>query len=276
MRPKQWTKNLFVFAGLVFSRHAFDPPMLLKVTAAFIIFCLLSSSIYLINDLADIEKDRQHPKKRKRPLAAGKISVAGARIYAMALAVLSTGCAFILSPPTGYLAVLYFFIMLLYSFILKHIIILDVFTIAAGFVIRVVAGTEVIKVYLSPWVIMCTAFLALFMALGKRRNEMQLLGSAAGSHRISLDDYSLPLVDQMISVVTASTIVTYFLYTFRAGQNLSSMLTVPFVLFGLFRYLYLVYSENSGGSPEEIILHDKPLQADIILWILTSIYLLYK
>lgn len=276
MRPRQWTKNLFLYAGLVFSKNAFEFNMLLTVTAAFILFCLLSGGIYLINDIVDIDKDRRHPKKKNRPLPAGKISVKNARITAAALITISLAGSFALSVPLGGLAALYFCLMLLYSFYLKQIIILDVFTIASGFVIRVVAGTEVINVYLSPWVVMCTAFLALFLALGKRRNEIKTLGDGAHNHRSCLEAYTLPLIDQMISVVTASTIVTYFLYTFKSGQHLSSMITVPFVLFGLFRYLYLVYSRNSGGSPEDIILSDRPLQINIILWITTSMILLYQ
>lgn len=275
IRPKQWIKNLFVFAGLVFSKNAFHPEMLATTIATFVIFCLLSSSVYLVNDIVDTEKDRQHPKKKNRPLAAGKISVRGAVAAAILLSAASLAGAFAISAVLGGLSALYFLLMLLYSFYLKQVIILDVFTIAAGFVIRVVAGTEAIQVYLSPWVVMCTAFLALFMALGKRRNEMKILGNGAQNHRSSLEAYTLPLIDQMISVVTASTIVTYFLYTFKSGQSLTSVATVPFVLFGLFRYLYLVYSENSGGSPEEIILTDRPLQADIILWITVSMVILY-
>lgn len=275
LRPKQWTKNLFVYAGLVFSKNAFEINMFLPVTATFVIFCLLSSSVYLINDIVDREKDRQHPKKKNRPLAAGKISVNNARVLALILTAIALAAALNMSVTLAGLGVLYFSLMLLYSFYVKQIIILDVFTIASGFVIRVVAGTAIINVYLSPWVVMCTAFLALFIALGKRRNEMKMLGNGAQKHRSALEAYTLPLIDQMISVVTASTIVTYFLYTFKSGQHLSSMLTVPFVLFGLFRYLYLVYSEDSGGSPEDIILSDRPLQLDIVLWILTSMILLY-
>lgn len=275
MRPKQWTKNLFVFAGLIFSKNAFNTDMLPAVAAAFVIFCLLSSAVYLINDIVDIEKDRNHPKKKNRPLAAGSISAGGARTFAVILTIMALTGAFILSLPFGGLALLYYGLMLLYSFYIKQFIILDVFTIAAGFVIRVVAGTIVINVYLSPWVVMCSAFLALFMALGKRRNELKVLGNGAHSHRQALEEYTLPLLDQMISIVTASTIVTYFLYTFKTGQGLDSVATVPFVLFGLFRYLYLVYNENAGGSPEEIILTDRPLQADIVLWIVASMLLIY-
>ncbi len=275
MRPKQWIKNLFVFAGLIFSRNAFNTDMLPAVTTAFVIFCLLSSAVYLINDIVDVERDRQHPKKKNRPLAAGRITAAGAWTFAVLLTAAALTGAFILSIQLGALALLYCGLMLLYSFYIKQYIILDVFTIAAGFVIRVVAGTAVINVYLSPWAVMCTGFLALFIALGKRRNEIKVLGNGAHNHRRALDEYTLPLLDQMISIVTASTILTYFLYTFKTGQGLDSVATVPFVLFGLFRYLYLVYNENSGGSPEEIILTDRPLQADIVLWIVVSMMLIY-
>jgi 4-hydroxybenzoate polyprenyltransferase len=249
--------------------------MLPAVSAAFVIFCLLSSAVYLINDIVDVERDRQHPKKKNRPLAAGRITAGGAWTFALILTAAALTGAFILSLQMGALALLYYGMMLLYSFYIKQFIILDVFTIAAGFVIRVVAGTAVINVYLSPWAVMCTGFLALFIALGKRRNEIKVLGSGANNHRQALEEYTLPLLDQMISIVTASTIVTYFLYTFKTGQGLDSVATVPFVLFGLFRYLYLVYNENSGGSPEEIILTDRPLQVDIVLWIVVSMVLIY-
>jgi len=275
MRPKQWIKNFFVFAGLIFSGNLLNLPMLLKVTGGFLVFCLLSGAVYLINDIVDVEKDRSHPRKKNRPLAAGLISSRGAAYAAAAAAAAALAAAFALSATTGLIAASYFIMMLLYSFYLKSIIILDVFTIALGFVLRVVAGTEVIMVYLSPWAVMCTFFLALFLALGKRRNEKVVLGENANNHRVSLETYSLALIDQLISVVTTSTVVSYFLYTFKTGQHLTSMITIPFVLFGLFRYLHLVYSENSGGSPEEIVIHDRPLQLAILLWAAVSLVILY-
>jgi len=191
------------------------------------------------------------------------------------ISILSMALAFTFSPALGLISVLYFVLMLFYSFYLKHIILLDVFTIASGFVLRVMAGTQVIQVYLSPWAVVCTFFLALFLALGKRRNEKIILGDTANVHRVSLETYTLPLIDQMISIVTTSTIVSYFLYTFKTGQDLLSVLPLPFVLFGLFRYLYLVYSENSGGSPEEIIISDRPLHIVVLLWLATSFIVLY-
>jgi len=275
MRPKQFIKNLFVFVGIIFSGNLFNPGMLLKVTGAFLVFCLLSGSVYLINDIADIEKDRNHPRKKNRPLAAGLITIRGAATMAALVSTISLAWAFTLSTALGVISVVYFVLMLFYSFYLKHIIILDVFTIAAGFVLRVMAGTQVIQVYLSPWAVVCTFFLALFLALGKRRNEKIILGDTAISHRVSLETYTLPLIDQMISIVTTSTIVSYFLYTFRTGQDLLSVTPLPFVLFGLFRYLYLVYSENSGGSPEETVIGDRPLQAAVLLWIAASFTNLY-
>lgn len=276
MRPRQWIKNLFVFVGITFSGNLFDIVLLSKVTTTFLIFCLLSGGVYLINDIVDIERDREHPSKRNRPLAAGLIPVRGAATLAAVVTVISISGAFLLSPALGIISVLYFTVMILYSFYLKHIIILDVFTIALGFVLRVVAGTEVFMVYLSPWAVVCTFFLALFLALGKRRNEKITLGDNANNHREALETYSLALIDQMISIVTTSTIVSYFLYTFKTGQNLISMVTIPFVLFGLFRYLYLVYSENAGGSPEEIVLNDRPLQIAVLLWTAASLVILYS
>lgn len=275
MRPKQFIKNLFVYVGLVFSGNILNSQYSLKVSGAFLIFCLISGSVYLINDIADIEKDRNHPRKKNRPLAAGLISVRGAAITAALLSLMSLAAAFLLSPDLGIITAVYFVLMLLYSFYLKHIIIVDVFTIATGFVLRVVAGTEVINVYLSPWAVMCTFFLALFMALGKRRNEKVLLGDNANSHRVSLETYSLTFIDQMISIVTTSTVVSYFLYTFKYGQHLTSFISVPFVLFGLFRYLHLIYNDNSGGSPEEIVLKDRPLQICLVLWLAASMINLY-
>lgn len=275
MRPKQFIKNSFVFVGIVFSGNLLNISMLAKVTAAFLVFCLISGAVYLINDIVDIEKDRRHPQKKNRPLAAGLISAGGAATAAALISAAALIYAFALSPALGIITTVYLALMILYSFYLKNIIILDVFTIATGFVLRVVAGTEVISIYLSPWAVMCTFFLALFLALGKRRSEKIILGGNASSHRVSLDSYTLPLLDQMISVVTTSTIVSYFLYTFKYGQSLSSFLSVPFVLLGLFRYLYLVYADNSGGSPEETVIKDRPLQISLLLWMGASLINLY-
>ncbi|KJS69432.1 MAG: phosphoribose diphosphate:decaprenyl-phosphate phosphoribosyltransferase [Peptococcaceae bacterium BICA1-7] len=275
MRPKQFIKNFFVFVGIVFSGNLLNISMLAKVTVGFLVFCLISGAVYLINDIVDIDKDRNHPRKKNRPLAAGMITVRGAATVAVLVSAAALYSAFALSSALGIITTAYFALMILYSFYLKNIIILDVFTIATGFVLRVVAGTEVIDIYLSPWAVMCTFFLALFLALGKRRSEKIVLGGNANSHRVSLDSYPLPLLDQMISIVTTSTIVSYFLYTFKYGQSLSSFLSVPFVLFGLFRYLYLVYADNSGGSPEEIVIKDRPLQISLALWMGAAFINLY-
>lgn len=276
MRPKQFIKNLFVFVGILFSGNLLNTEMLLKVTSSFFIFCLLSGGVYIINDIVDIEKDKHHPRKKNRPIAAGLVSVKGAAAVAAAAIIVSLTGAFIQSPALGAISTVYFLLMILYSFYLKHIIIVDVFTIASGFVLRVMAGTYVISVYLSPWAVMCTFFLALFLALGKRRNEKIVLGENANNHRNSLETYTITLIDQMISIVTTSTIVSYFLYTFKYGQHLGSIITVPFVLFGLFRYLHLVYSDNLGGSPEEIVLRDRPLQIALLLWGAAAGYNLYS
>lgn len=261
--------------GIVFSGNLLNISMLAKVTVGFLVFCLISGAVYLINDIVDIDKDRNHPRKKNRPLAAGMITVRGAATVAVLVSAAALYSAFALSSALGIITTAYFALMILYSFYLKNIIILDVFTIATGFVLRVVAGTEVIDIYLSPWAVMCTFFLALFLALGKRRSEKIVLGGNANSHRVSLDSYPLPLLDQMISIVTTSTIVSYFLYTFKYGQSLSSFLSVPFVLFGLFRYLYLVYADNSGGSPEEIVIKDRPLQISLALWMGAAFINLY-
>ncbi|MFZ5596410.1 MAG: decaprenyl-phosphate phosphoribosyltransferase [Bacillota bacterium] len=276
MRPKQFIKNFFVFIGIIFSGNLLNPEMLLRVTGCFLIFCLLSGGIYIINDIADREKDRNHPRKKHRPIAAGLIPVREAALMAAAVIAVSLASAFLLSIALGVISFSYFLLMILYSYYLKHIIILDVFTIASGFVLRVIAGIEVIQVYMSPWAVLCAFFLALFLALGKRRNEKIILGESANNHRASLDAYTVPLIDQMISVVTTSTIVSYFLYSFRSDQSLLSIASVPFVVFGLFRYLYLVYSRQSGGSPEETVLRDRPLQAAILLWTAVSLANLYR
>jgi len=275
MRPKQWIKNLFVFVGIIFSANLTNTAMLARVAGSFLIFCLLSGAVYLINDIADAEKDRKHPEKKNRPLAAGLISAGGAAAAAAAAAAVSLAAAYALSVSFGVISSIYFVLMLLYSFYIKNIIILDVFTIALGFVLRVTAGTEVIDVYLSPWAVMCTFFLALFLALGKRRSEKITLGDEANNHRISLETYTIPLIDQMISIVTTSTIVSYFLYTFKLSQHLVSLATIPFVLFGLFRYLHLVYNKNSGSNPEELALTDRPLQISILLWFIVSLLIYY-
>jgi 4-hydroxybenzoate polyprenyltransferase len=278
LRPKQWTKNVIVFAGLVFAKKLGDPQAVLLATAAFVIFCLLSSVVYVINDMLDVEADRQHPKKRFRPIANGDISLGQARAIVVALLLLTLPPAFLLNPAFGLVATTYFAINLAYSLRLKHIVILDVFLIAAGFVLRAIAGAVVIRVEISPWFLLCTTLAALFLALTKRRHELALLSDTAGGHRKILDEYSVPLLEEMVAVVTSSTVMAYALYTFFAPnlpENKAMMWTIPFVLYAVFRYLYLVYRKDLTGSPEEALLRDAPLLTCILLWGLTAVAILY-
>ncbi len=280
LRPGQWIKNLFVFAALVFAREALTVPSLARAVWAFAVFCLLSGALYLVNDVCDVLADRLHPKKLLRPIAAGRVSPGRALAWAATLAAVSLAGAFALRPLFGAVAVIYAVLMLGYSLKLKNIVILDVFLIAAGFVLRVVAGGVAIFVPLSSWLIICTSLLALFIAFGKRRHEIVFLQVQAPLHRPILREYSAYLLDQMISVVTASTVIAYSLYTVSEDtvQKFGTpnlILTTPFVLYGIFRYLYLVHQKGQGGSPEEMIFRDKPLAAAIILWVTAVVIILY-
>lgn len=279
MRPKQWTKNVIIFAGLVFSddRLLLHPGSFLKSLAAFAIFCLLSSAVYIMNDLADIEKDRVHPIKRERPLPSGRLRVRVARVGLLALLAVTLPGAFVLSPAFGVVALAYVVNNIAYNMALKHLVLLDVFSIAAGFVIRAIAGAVVIPVAISPWLYVLTLLLALFLGFSKRRHELLLLQDGRGSHRRVLDDYSPQLLEEMRNIVTASTIIAYALYTFTAPnlpENHAMMLTIPFALYGLFRYMYITH-EDGGAPPDELFLRDKPLLVTVILWGLTVIAILY-
>jgi 4-hydroxybenzoate polyprenyltransferase len=279
MRLRQWPKNIFVLAALVFDRQLTDSQPLFVTLLAMILFCLTSSLAYIINDLADIESDRQHPQKRSRPLASGVLSIQFAIISAIVLGILIFPTAFILDISLGFILSAFLAMMLAYSLWLKHVPLIDTMIIAAGFVLRVAAGVVVIVPdRFSPWLFVTTTFLALFIALGKRRAELELLESDAGSHRPVLNGYSKELLDQLITIVLSTTLLTYCLYTFSSPitpDNHSMMLTIPFVIYGLFRYLYLIKIEHIGGAPEEIVLTDRPMQAAIGLWGLTVILILY-
>ena len=280
IRPQQWSKNLLLFAGLLFSHRLLSLVLLAKVVAAFGIFCLLSGAIYIINDLVDLKKDQQHPLKRLRPIAAGKLSVSLAKKAAAILFIGSLALAYKLDVRFALICLGYAGMMLSYSFYLKRIAILDVIVISLGFVLRAVAGVVAIRVEVSPWLLVCTLFLSLFLVLSKRRHELMLLGSGANNHRQSLSQYSPHLLDQMIAVVTGSTLIAYALYTLAprttamVGSS-SLMVTIPFVIFGIFRYLYLVYEGNQGGNPEIVIISDKPLVIDVALWVMVVILILY-
>ncbi len=279
MRPRQWTKNAFVFAALIFDGKLTQVPALLHTLAAFVWFCLLSSAVYIINDLADIEKDRAHPDKRRRPLASGELSPRVAIIGAVVLAVIGLSGAFATGMALGWVVLSYLLLNLAYSFYLKHIVIIDVMSVAAGFVLRVVAGVVVVQVArFSPWLYVCTTLLALFVALGKRRHEITLLADNASAHRAILDHYTVPFLDQLISLVTSTTIIAYSLYTFSAPNlppNHLMMLTVPFVLYGMFRYLYLIHVRGLGGAPDELILRDIPFVLSVLLWGAAVVIVLY-
>jgi 4-hydroxybenzoate polyprenyltransferase len=280
LRPQQWTKNLFVFAALVFSLKVFETEPFLRTAAAFAVFCVLSGAFYLLNDVRDIESDRIHPKKSKRPIASGRLSP---RVALAAFAVLclgSLGAGVFLGWPFFLAAAAYAILQFAYSLKLKNVVILDVFLIAAGFVVRVVAGGLVISVPLSHWLLICMTLLALFIALSKRRHELVLLEDEAASHRPILKEYSAYLLDQMISVVTASTVIAYCLYTVSPEtiakfETPNLIFTIPFVLYGIFRYLYLVHIKGQGGSPEEMVLRDRPLLLAVVLWIASAVAILY-
>lgn len=277
-RPKQWTKNALLFFGLIFALKLTNLSLAERAFAGFLVFCAASSAIYLVNDLADVEKDRQHPKKRKRPLAARIITPFQATTLAVVLAVVALAGSIALGPIFAALTGAYVLLMIIYSFRLKHVVLIDVFVLAAGFVIRAAAGAVVVNVPISPWLYLCTVLASLFLGFSKRRHELVLLSGGAGSHRRILDEYSVPLLDQIIIIVTSATVMAYSLYTFSA-ENLpadhSMMLTIPFVLYGLFRYLYLVHQKGGGGSPDETLLTDRPLLVTTALWLMTATAILY-
>lgn len=270
MRPKQWTKNVFVWAALVFDGKLFEPVPFVRTLVAFILFCLVSSLVYTINDLADIEKDRQHPEKRNRPLASGALRPRVAIVGSMALLAISLPGAFWLGPELAAILYGYLLLMVAYSFWLKNIVIVDVLTIAAGFVLRVAGGVAVVNAArFSPWIYVCMVLLALFLALGKRRQEIVLLQGNHHHTRAILQEYNLRFLDEMLGLVSSSTVMAYSLYTFSAPNlppNHLMMLTIPFVLYGLFRYLYLIHVKGETDPPDVVVLRDRPLQIDILLF----------
>jgi len=279
MRPKQWIKNVFVFAPLVFDVKLTRPDYFLRTLAGFFLLCVVSGVVYLLNDVVDREKDRLHPRKRNRPIAAGRLSVSIAITAAVLLVLVSLPAAYILDPIFGLIVLIYLLLQIAYSFVLKRLVIVDVLTIAAGFVLRVAAGVPLVEAErFSPWMYTCMALLALFIGFSKRRHELTMLGEAANAHRVNLQEYNLPLLDQIITIVTAATLVAYSLYTALAENlppNHAMMLTIPFVLYSLFRYLYLVHVKGLGGEPEEIVLRDRPLQAGVVLWGLSVVLIMY-
>ena len=280
LRPRQWAKNLLVFAGLLFGLRLFDRAAVGRAFAAFGVFCLLSGVVYLINDIADRRNDRQHPLKARRPIASGALPVPAALMSAAVLALVALAGAFALGPRFFVVAASYLALLALYSGPLKHIVIIDVLTIAIGFVLRAVAGAVAVDVDISHWLLVCTILLALFISLAKRRHELVLLADGAASYRPILDEYTPYLLHQMIAVVTASTLIAYVFYTIspETEQKFNTHwlgLTVPFPLYGIFRYLYLVHQREGGGSPADLLLTDRPLLVCVMLWALSVVLIIY-
>lgn len=279
MRPKQWIKNIFVFAPLVFDKKLIELHYLGRTIAGFLVLCAISGTVYIINDVADADKDRQHPKKRKRPVASGQLGTKTAIGATIIILLITLPLAFLLDPIFGGIASGYLLMQIAYSFWLKHIVIIDVMVIASGFILRVAAGVPLVNAArFSPWLYVCMMLGSLLVGFGKRRHELTLLKENANAHRQSLEEYNLALLDHAITIVTASTLLAYALYTFSAEglpSNHAMMLTIPFVLYAIFRYLYLIHVKGVGGEPEEIILTDRPLQVAILLWGSSVVIVLY-
>lgn len=281
VRPRQWSKNLIIYMAFFFTvneawdfSHAGDTLSLLgRTTLAFLIFSALTGAIYLINDIYDLEKDRLHPKKRMRPIASGRLSIPTARGAAIVLMTVGLASSVLLEPEFGGVSLAYVLSMIAYTVLIKRLILLDVFVISAGFVLRAVAGAVVLDVPISPWLLICTGLGALFLALAKRRSELSTAGENATSQRDSLEVYTVDLLDQFIVIVATSTLIAYSLYTFTASNlpdNHALMLTIPFVVYGLFRYMFLMHKSDAGENPEELLLGDAPLIATIVLWVASA------
>ena len=280
MRPKQWAKNVFLLAAIVFDRKLTYVDAMLNTIIGVIAFSLVASVVYIINDIADVEADRQHPTKRNRPIAAGKLSISGAWIFAILLLLIALPIAFWLSPSFAMITVLYLLMNLVYSKWLKHVVLLDIILLASLYVIRVAAGVALINVErFSPWIYIFTTFLALLMGTGKRRAELSEIADGPNDQRRVLDGYTLNFLDHLITLASGMTIITYSLYTFSAPnlpENHAMMFTIPFILYGIFRYQYLLQVKGTGSAPEELVLADRPLQAAILLWgiaVLTVFYI---
>jgi 4-hydroxybenzoate polyprenyltransferase len=278
LRPLQWTKNGVLFAALVFDQRLFELDPLLRTLVAALVFCGLSSAVYLINDVRDIEADRQHPVKRFRAITSGELKPRTALTMTVVLLTVSLGVAYLVRPEFLLVSLAYVGLMIAYTFWLKQVVLIDVLTIAAGFVLRAAAGAIAIAVEISPWLLVCTMLLALLLAFGKRRHEVLILRSRAARHRASLETYSPRLLDQLIGITAASTVIAYAVYTFDSASvpaNHTMMFTIPLVVYAIFRYLYLVYLRRMGGSPEVMLVRDRPLLVSIVLWGAGSVLVLY-
>jgi 4-hydroxybenzoate polyprenyltransferase len=280
MRPKQWVKNVFIFAGLIFSRNLFDAPLLVKVSTGFFLFSLAASSIYIFNDIRDIDKDRQHPSKSKRPLASGKLGINAANVSFFILAIIALSGSFFLDRAFFVILMAYVGMNIFYTLKVKDLVILDVMFIAFGFVLRVLAGTALASTRPSDWLIICTITISLFLGFSKRRNELEVIGDKPNSHRRVLEQYTTAFLDQMIGVATACTVMSYALYTIseetvaRFGTR-NLVFTIPFVLYGIYRYLYLIHLKGRGGNPTSVVTTDLPLMIAGVLWLITVIVIIY-
>lgn len=281
MRPRQWSKNLIIYLAFFFTVNEawqFSDvlgglPLFGKATLAFVIFSALTGAVYIVNDIYDVERDKRHPKKRFRPIPSGQLPIPMAWSAAVALIVIGLASAFIFEPLFGVVSLAYVTSVVAYSMAIKHIVLLDVFTISAGFVLRAIAGAVVMQVPISPWLYICTGLAALLLALAKRRGELTTAGDDAAGQRNSLEHYTPELLDQFIGIVATASLIAYFLYTFTATnlpQNHAMMLTIPFVVYGLFRYVYLVHTKSAGENPEDILIGDRPLALSIVLWLATA------
>lgn len=275
LRPKQWTKNLLVFASLIFSIKTVTMDMVAKSISGFVLFCIVSGCVYILNDYMDREADRTHPEKRYRPIASGRLHPMGALGFGLVLLVSSLFVAFLLQPWFSILLLSYFIVNVAYSIKLKQIVIIDIMVIAFGFVLRAIGGGLVIDVSFTPWFLICTMLLALFLAISKRRHELYLLSEHKGEHRKVLDQYSPELLNQLNSIVTTAAIMSYSLFTFTSGHTIHLMWTIPLVMYGIFRYLYLIHMKGKGGRPEEVLLEDSHILTTVLLFALMVIVILY-
>jgi 4-hydroxybenzoate polyprenyltransferase len=277
LRIKQWIKNPLIYIALIFTNNLFNATLFLKVTVGFFLISFAASAIYIVNDIKDAKEDKYHPEKKSRPIASGVISPGFAWIISILLMTIALSGAFIIDRGFFYVTLGYTIMNLFYTFKLKHVVILDLFIVAAGYVLRAIAGAVIINVAISPWLLLCTSLLALFVIMAKRRYEITMLADSV-KHRKILEEYSVPFLDEMTSVVTASTVIAYSLYTFTsatAARHQYLMLTIPFVLYGIFRYLYLIHKKNMGGNPELIFLKDIPTIVNIMLWLCTNVIIVY-
>ncbi|WP_438350481.1 decaprenyl-phosphate phosphoribosyltransferase [Paenibacillus sp. FA6] len=274
LRPKQWTKNLLIFAALLFSFEKINITTFLDTLLGFFLFSFISGCVYILNDYVDREADRNHPTKKNRPMASGALNPYVALTFGGFLLFASLIISYFQNPLFTVLLIVYFALNVAYSFILKHVVIIDIMVIAAGFVLRAIAGGLVIHVPFTPWFLICTMLLSLFLAIGKRRHELFLLENDKGTHRKVLEKYSFPLLDQLNSIVTTATIISYSLFTFTSGRTIHLMWTIPLVIYGIFRYLYLIHIENKGGSPDKVLFEDKPILVTVILYVVSVVFIL--